>query len=70
MYQTHPLGVGRDGLHVLNSGKNEFSKFIDVEDNAGGVGLTDLIDLVVVGAIVDHPLLGGAAAERPAGEGG
>jgi len=56
-------------LHVLNSGKNEFSKFIDVEDHAGGVGLADLIDLVV-GAIVDHPLLGGAAAERPAGEGG
>jgi len=47
----------------LNSGKNDFSKFIDVEDNAGGVGLADLIDLVVA-AIVDHPLIGGAAAER------
>ena len=55
-------------MHVLNSGKNDFSKFIDVEDHAGGVGLADLIDLVV-GAIVDQPLLGRAAAERPAGEG-
>ena len=69
LYQTHPWGVGRDGLHVLNSGKNDFSKFIDVEDHAGGVGLADLIDLVV-GAIVDQPLIGRAAAERPACEGG
>ena len=69
MYQTYPWGVGRDGLHVLNSGKNDFSKFIDVEDHAGGVGLADLIDLVV-GAIVDQPLIGRAAAERPACEGG
>ena len=55
-------------MHVLDSRKNDFSKFIDVEDHAGGVGLVDLIDLVV-GAIVDQPLLGRAAAERPAGEG-
>ena len=45
-------------MHVFNSGKNDFSKFIDVEDHAGGVGLADLIDLVV-GAILDHPCLVG-----------